>query len=257
MRAIAAAAPASRVERSIAPRPPTRMSGRRSTKVPRPGRRPPSSVRSPWSAGADSPSRDPSRRPGHWGRIPRTRDGGGTAGAAHRRTSFSTLIANDPGLPGSFAFRGRSAASGQRLAGLHERLEPAQDVHPAAGDVLRRLRGTVELVVDDRELGHAAVRRLELPCHAAVLLAGQLLVVEGAPAVAQAPRRIRLEHLTVDPELLLAGRVRPERSARLERRVDVAAVEVPARELRLGDRVPDLLRRRLDEHLVDLRGADR
>src|SRR5215475_6951355 len=43
----------------------------------------------------------------------------------------------------------RWCSAGERLPRLEQRLQAAEDVHPAAGDALGRLRRALELVVDD------------------------------------------------------------------------------------------------------------
>src|SRR5258707_12119784 len=67
---------------------------------------------------------------------------------------------------GGRAWRPASAANdsdAQPLAGLDDRLEPADSLRPAAGDALRRLRRVLELVVHHRELRHVVTGCLELP----------------------------------------------------------------------------------------------
>src|SRR6266849_3769891 len=140
----------------------------------------------------------------------------------------------------------------ERLARLEQGLQAAEDVHPATSDVLGRLRCALELVVHDRQLRDAAFLRLDLPAHAARLLSCSLLVVERPPRVAEPSWRIRVQNLAVDPELLPVLRPTAVWRTGLEPRVNEAAVEVAARELRLRDRLPDLLRACLDEHRVDL-----
>src|SRR5436190_9797099 len=140
----------------------------------------------------------------------------------------------------------------ERLARLEQRLHAAEDVHPATSDVLGRLRCPLELVMHDRQLRDPALLRLDLPAHAARLLSCSLLVVEGPPRVAEPSWRIRVQNLAVDPELLPVRRPTSVRRTCLEGRVDEAAVEVAARELRLCDRLPDLLRACLDEYGIDL-----
>src|SRR2546425_9546607 len=119
----------------------------------------------------------------------------------------------------SFSHRGRRAGQrhaalpvsllrGERLAGLEQRLHAAEDDHPphVAGNRGRRLRRTLELVVDDRQLREASVLRLDLPRHAAGLLRPQLVVPERAPRMAQTSWRIGFEDFSVHEELLAVGR---------------------------------------------------
>src|SRR5919198_4914670 len=94
---------------------------------------------------------------------------------------------------------GRSAL--QRLPRFEQRLQAAQDVHPTAGDALGGLRGALELVVDDRQLRHAAVLRLNLPRYAARLLRCELRVVLGSPHVHELVRRLPLDDGLVAPQL--------------------------------------------------------
>src|ERR687883_1474600 len=91
----------------------------------------------------------------------------------------------------------------QRLARLEERLETAEDVHPAACDALRRLRSAFELVVRHREPRDAALLLVDLPRHPARRLLGELGVVEPPPAVHQPARRLFFEDRFVAPELAL------------------------------------------------------
>src|SRR5262249_47251454 len=84
------------------------------------------------------------------------------------------------------------------------------------------------------------------------VFSGRRLVVERSPGVAQLVRRVGLENFAVRPLLLAVRRPADERAAGRERGLDVAAVEVLARELGLRDGVPDLFRGRLDEDGVDL-----
>src|SRR5258707_5665604 len=168
-----------------------------------------------------------------------------------------------PRRAGTLSFRGRGGGAwrpapaandsdAQPLAGLDDRLEPTDDVRPAAGDALRRLRRVLELVVDDRQLRHALAGLLELPADTAVRLRRRLEVVERAPGVAEQPRRVGLQHLAVDELLRAVSRPSAPWRARLGGRLDGAAVEVLLGELRLRDRVPHLLRRRADEDGVHL-----
>src|SRR5262245_19781737 len=138
----------------------------------------------------------------------------------------------------------------ERLARLEQRLQAAEHVAPAAGDTCRGLRRRLELVVDDRELRHAALLRLDLPGDPARLLVCAVLVEERAPAVRQPAQPIGLQDLAFHPELLaLRGPLLVGR-ALLESGLELAPVEVAHRELRLRDRVPHLLGRgaRSEEH---------
>src|SRR5262245_18205299 len=93
----------------------------------------------------------------------------------------------------------------------------------------------------------AAFLRLDLPGDATRLLRRHLGVVEREPGVDEPPRRVPLEHVDLVRELPVVPRL----AHRLVR-LDGDAVEVLGCELRLHDRVPHGLRRRLHEHLVDL-----
>src|SRR5207253_1670372 len=84
-------------------------------------------------------------------------------------------------------------------------------------------------------------------------LLGRLRVVERAPRRDELRRWARLEHLAVDERRRAVARETEVRRARLERRLDAAAVEVLLRELRLRDRGPDPLGRRANEDGVHLR----
>src|SRR5207244_10960678 len=101
--------------------------------------------------------------------------------------------------PGSRTWRGCCSCSllsrlGERAAGLEQRLQAAEDHHPAdAGDAFGGLGCALELVVRDCQLAVAAFLRLDLPGDAARLLLGELGVVERAPAVYEPPRRLELE----------------------------------------------------------------
>src|SRR5581483_3936942 len=91
---------------------------------------------------------------------------------------------------------------------------------------------------------------LDLPGDPAGFLPGELGVVERAPFVYQPARRGELEDIALAP-------LRPVRTVAgvpLRRVLDVPAVEVLHGVLGFGDRVPDLLRARLDEYLIQLRG---
>src|SRR2546428_6492316 len=177
--------------------------------------------------------------------------GARTIGASIPRSSVKAVRTT------SFSHRGRRAGQrhaalsvsllrGERLAGLEQRLHAAEDVHPASGDVLSRLRCALELVVHDRQFRDATtVLRLDLPPHATRLLSRRLFVVEGPPGVAEPPRRIGVENLAVGPQLLSIRGPTSIRRTRLEGRVDEAAVEIAARGLRDRDRLPDVLSARL------------
>src|SRR5215471_3829624 len=120
------------------------------------------------------------------------------------RTSWGTYWAcriRDRAAAGNSSLRrlpvSDRGSAGERLPRLEQRLQAAEDVHPAAGDALRRLRRALELVVDDRQLRDPAVLRLDLPRHPAGLLGGHVGVVGRDEAVDELPRGIGLEHLLV------------------------------------------------------------
>src|SRR5262245_11623089 len=69
----------------------------------------------------------------------------------------------------------------ERLPGLDERLQPAEHVHPAACDALRRLRRAFELVMHHGELRDASVLGLDLPGDPALRLCRQIGVVACRP----------------------------------------------------------------------------
>src|SRR5919197_5823971 len=125
----------------------------------------------------------------------------------------------------------------QRLAGLEQRLETAEHVHPAACNALRRLRSAFELVMRHRESRDAAFLLIDLPRHPARRFLGELGVIERPPAVHQPARGILFEDRFVAPELTF----RTERAAPAVRELDTGRVEVLLGELRIGDRLPDLL----------------
>src|ERR1039458_4720071 len=145
------------------------------------------------------------------------------------------------------------ASFGDWLSGLEQCLESAENGHPAdSRDAFGGLWRVLELVVHDGQQAGAVLLGFDLPGDAAVRLDGRLRVIQRAPAVLQAPRRIGLDDFAVHPVLRAIRRVAVVRGARLEGRVDVGAVEVLGRELRAGDRLPDLLWGGLDEQLVEL-----
>src|SRR5690348_15610295 len=125
----------------------------------------------------------------------------------------------------------------QRLSGLEQRLQVAEDEHPTgAGNALGRLRRALELVVDDGQERGPVFLLLDLPRDTARLLRGKLGVVGRCPAVDEPSRRVGFEDLLLPLHLSNGGD--PPSVAEL----DPDAVEVALRELGLRDRVPDLLR---------------
>src|SRR5207302_9205589 len=84
-------------------------------------------------------------------------------------------------------------SAGERRAGLEQRLQAAEDERPAAGDVLRGLRRFLEAVVRDSDERESAFV-LDLPRDAACRLRCRLGVVERAPLVDEAVRRLVLAH---------------------------------------------------------------
>src|SRR6266404_7479198 len=151
--------------------------------------------------------------------------------------------------------RNSTSCLSERLAGLDQRLQPAQDHHPAGARHARGgLRRTFQLVVRDGQLREAAVLGLDLPRHTARLFSGHLRVVARAPLVHEAVRRVPFGNGPTSPIL---GPVRGTSQPLLGRELDPRAVKVLRRELRLRDRIPDLLGCCADEHLVDLDGRVR
>src|SRR4051812_42469916 len=80
-------------------------------------------------------------------------------------------------------------SAGERLAGLEQGLQATEDERPATGDVLGGLRRVLEPVVRDGHEGEA-VLALDLPRHAAGRLRRRFRVVERAPLVDEAVRRL-------------------------------------------------------------------
>src|SRR5581483_10901751 len=89
----------------------------------------------------------------------------------------------------------------------------------------------------------------------ALLLPGEILVVPAPPRVDEPARRIGLEHLVVRPERRAIGGPAPHPGADDGQRcVRPRAEEELGDHLRIGDRLPDPLRRGFDVHLIDLSG---
>src|SRR5437588_11147364 len=138
--------------------------------------------------------------------------------------------------------------TGQRFAGLEERLQAAEDVHPAlARHALGGLGCVLELVVHHGEETHPAAALVDFPGYATRLFGRELRVVARDPRVDEPARRVRLEHIALHGEASVAAQVGAVRRARLEVRLHRRAVEVAPRELGFGDRVTDPLGRRSDE----------
>src|SRR5438128_2420955 len=114
----------------------------------------------------------------------------------------------------------------ERLSGLEQRLQAAEDIAPAAGDVSRGLRRGLELVVDHRQLRDVLARNLDLPGDAAERLRGGFGVVQGPPGRHELPRTIGFEHLALDVLPRAVGGPAGVRGAGLVGRLDHAAVEV-------------------------------
>src|SRR5437773_9355090 len=117
-------------------------------------------------------------------------------------------------LTSSAIVNSSNSISGERFARLQQRLQTAQDAHPAdAGNTRRRLRRAFELIVDDGQQRDAAVLLLDLPRHAALVLLRELGVVHRAPAVHELAWRVELDRARVAPR----AAVRAERAVRLGR----------------------------------------
>src|SRR5581483_3542350 len=154
-----------------------------------------------------------------------------------------------PGAERRDAPTGRAPSALDRLPGLEERLQVVDDRLPAARDAGGRLRRALEAVVRDAQQARAVALRDDVPRDAALLLERKLRVVERAPAVDEAPRRVELLDVGVAPRVA----VRPEARVVVGDDGDPRAVEVLRGPFGFRDRVPDLLRCRPDRHLVDLR----
>src|SRR5438270_288744 len=104
----------------------------------------------------------------------------------------------------------------------------------------------------DGEPRESAGLLFDLPAHAAGRLGRQLGVVERTPAVHEAPGRIGFQYEVVAPERRAVGSEMADLRPGLARGFHLRTEEVPGRELRPGDRIPDLLRSGPDVDLVDL-----
>src|SRR5436190_3186599 len=102
-------------------------------------------------------------------------------------------------LTSSAIVNSSNSISAERLAGLEQRLQPAEHEHPAACDAGSGLRRALELVVRHGQERVAAFLRLDLPGDAARLLRGELRVPLRAPLVHEAARRFLLEDRLVAP----------------------------------------------------------
>ena len=132
---------------------------------------------------------------------------------------------------------------------------PSASCSPASSDA--SFGAPVE-VVGHGQPGHVAVGRVDLVGQAREALGGHVGVHQHAPGLHELARRIRLDDLAVDDDLRgavgeeLLARVRAVRAARAQVELDAAAVAVAPAPFRLGDRVPDRFRRRLDVHAIHL-----
>src|SRR5438445_4849699 len=106
--------------------------------------------------------------------------------------------------------------------------------------------------MNDGQFRESAGLAFDLPANSAGRLGRQLGVVERSPAVHQAPGWIRFQDDVVAPEGRAVGSVMADLRPGLASRVNPGTEEVPGRELRPGDRIPDLLRSGSDVDLVDL-----
>src|SRR5689334_593365 len=134
------------------------------------------------------------------------------------------------------------------MAGLQQALE-ARDHHwPATGDVAQRLAVLAELVMGHGQLDHLAAR-FEVERHARDAFASRL-VLAVVPAVGEAPRRIRNQHLALDHRFSLVH----EAIWRAWLPVGGEAMTEPVAlgEVSVGQGLPELLRRRLDIGDVDV-----
>src|SRR5262249_44715833 len=87
------------------------------------------------------------------------------------------------------------------MAGFQQALEARDHHRPAAGDVAQRLAVLAEFVMRHGQLDYLAAR-FEIERHARGALApGLVLAIE--PAIGEAPRRVRDQHLALDHRLSL------------------------------------------------------
>ena len=110
--------------------------------------------------------------------------------------------------------------------------------------------------MDRRQLGDAVASLGEQPLDAARWLLGGRRVVEDPPRHHQP--LVRLDLLDrPDDGVAAVGEDHAVRAARLERRLERRAMEVPLRELGIGDRRPHLFGAGADEGLVHVHGSGR
>src|SRR4051794_9402677 len=140
------------------------------------------------------------------------------------------------------------ARRGERLAGLEQRLQPGEDLRPAAVDL--PVHALAHLVVGHDELARVA-DRLDLPGHARGALGLDLVGPQSVETLHEPARRVDLE--------VLAGRdraaagvhalvARAGRPVRLHAHAEVVLLP----RLVVGDCLPELLRGRLDVDLEPL-----
>ena len=142
------------------------------------------------------------------------------------------------------------ARRGQRLAGLEQRLQPGEDLRPAAVDLLVGALG--QLVVGHRQPARVA-DLLDLPRHPRGALGLDVLAPQRAEALHEPARRIDLEVLALAESAgppagcdgLVARARRPV--GRRPRRRSCTSPHVG-----VGDRLPQPLGRGLDVDLEDL-----
>jgi hypothetical protein len=100
-----------------------------------------------------------------------------------------------------------AGAQAERLAGLEQRLQAAQNAHPSdTGDAPGGLGRALELVVGDGQQAMVTpAPRLDLPRHPAGRLLHHLRVVQRPPAVYKSPRRVEFIDLLVAPHRIIGA----------------------------------------------------
>src|SRR5690242_3743734 len=131
------------------------------------------------------------------------------------------------------------------LAGLEHALDARQDLRPADAATLKdRVRNVPGVRLDHCEL-HGLARDLYVVTDEAlrqIAVAGQAF---NTPGGREASRRLPVNHFTLDMDLAVR-RLEPKDAADLRLDLDDEAEEVLPRERWIGQRLPDLLRRRSD-----------
>src|ERR1041385_7616915 len=141
-------------------------------------------------------------------------------------------------------------AERERLARLHQRLEPGQHRVPPLADALERRRLAVEVVVRERELARRA-DLLDEPGDAARAVAPRFLFRGAGERLHEAPRWVDLEDLSDDAQRTVRRSVLVAR-ALLPRAPYALLEEILLGEGGIGDRLPKLLGRRTNVNLVDV-----